>query len=277
MQRLVASRVERERCLGSWSGTGAGKTLAAVLASRVTGSSLTVVCCPNAVVDGWAREVVAIYPDSTVATKTWQPKWQRHDRHKFLILNYEAFQQPLSPNRVRKFVDEEKIDFIIVDEIHYAKQRHVEEMSLRRKHVLALVTLAREKDDGVRVLGMSATPVINNLQEGKGLVELITGFEHDDLGTRSTVSNCMRLHQRLVTLGARWIPDYSRHFGYSEIMPEVDCSEYLDEIRSLGKNSILGLEQILTRARLPEIRRQVGPKTLIYSHYIRRIDTYVSS
>ena len=44
---------------------------------------------------------------------------------------------------------------------------------------------------------MSGTPVINTLQEGKSLVEMITGHRHDDLDVEATVQNCMRLYQRL--------------------------------------------------------------------------------
>jgi len=57
---------------------------------------------------------------------------------------------------------------------------------------------------GLCVLGMSATPVINNLQEGKSLVEMVSGLAHEELNTRPTVPNCMKLHQRLVALGTRW-------------------------------------------------------------------------
>ena len=45
MQRLIAVRVEDKQQVGNWSGTGAGKTLSAVLASRVVGADLTIVCC----------------------------------------------------------------------------------------------------------------------------------------------------------------------------------------------------------------------------------------
>ena len=72
---------------------------------------------------------------------------------------------------------------------------------------------------------MSATPVLNNLQEGKSLVELVTGLTHDDLKTQATVSNCMALHRRLVTLGTRWLPDY--RIGYEQVEIPVDCSAYL--------------------------------------------------
>ncbi len=75
MQRLVASRIQQKRREGNWSGTGAGKTLSAVLASRVVGAKLTVICCPNSVVEGWKMAILKAYPDSLVATKTFAPDW----------------------------------------------------------------------------------------------------------------------------------------------------------------------------------------------------------
>jgi hypothetical protein len=51
MQRRVAVCMRAERRFGNWSGMGAGKTLSAVIATRVVAAKLTVICCPNAVVD----------------------------------------------------------------------------------------------------------------------------------------------------------------------------------------------------------------------------------
>jgi superfamily II DNA or RNA helicase len=297
MQRHFAVRVRERERVGNWSGTGSGKTLAAVLATRVVGSKLTVVCCPNSVVEGWRNEILGIFPDSVIATKTFEPEWSnenqavaagfslRRDRtlkgaatgqqHRYLILNYEAFQQPDSAQRVRGLVERERIDFVIVDEIHYAKQRAVENISQRRQMVAALTSLAAERNPNVHVLGMSATPVINNLQEGKSMVELVTGLAHHDLDTRPTVPNCMKLHQRLLTLGIRWMPDYKKMLGYEcrEERVEVDCCVLVEEIRALGnKITPLALEKILTRVRLPVIRQHVRPKTLIYTYYIEGID-----
>jgi hypothetical protein len=283
MQRHFAVRVRERKRVGNWSGTGAGKTLAAVLATRVVSSRLTVVCCPNSVVDGWRRAILDIFPDSIAATKTFAPDWAalfgdekgfgvaaEHGAHRYLILNYEAFQQADSAERVRSLVEREPIDFIIVDEIHYAKQRS-EDVSQRRRLVAALTTLAGERNPGLHVLGMSATPVINNLQEGKSMVELVSGVAHDELDTRPTVPNCMALHQRLVTLGIRWMPEYQ--LGYEQREIEVDCGPFLGEIRALGTaGTPLALEQVLTRARLPVIRAHVEPKTLIYTHYVQGID-----
>jgi hypothetical protein len=283
MQRHFAVRVRVRKRVGNWSGTGAGKTLAAILATRVVGSKLTVVCCPNSVVKGWRQAILDIFPDSVVATKTFEPEWApspqpspprgrgSEEHHRYLVLNYEAFQQPDSAERVRGLVEREVIDFVIVDEIHYAKQRAVEDISQRRRMVAALASLAAEHKPDLHVLGMSATPVINNLQEGKSMVELVSGVAHDELDTRATVPNCMKLHQRLVTLGIRWMPAYD--LGYEQCEIAVDCGPFLDEIRALGQSGRpLALEQILTRARLPVIREHVQPKTLIYTHYVQGID-----
>ncbi len=277
MQRLIAVRVRDRHRVGNWSGTGAGKTLSAVLASRVIGASLTVVCCPNSVVDGWRRDILAAYPDSVVATKTFAPDWASlageplSSRPRYLILNYEAFQQPDSATKVARLLERTPVDFVVIDEVHYTKQRTLENMSLRRRNVVAMLARAAEINSGLCVLGMAATPVINNLQEGKSLIEMVSGVVHDDLETRTSVANCMSLHQRLVTLGIRWMPEYD--LIEDEIRVPVDCSVFLDEIRALGSSgSPLKLEQILTRARLPEVRRQVRPKTLIYTHYIDGID-----
>ena len=119
MQRLIALRVRDEKRVGNWSGTGAGKTLSAVLASRVIGAQMTLVCCPNSVVGGinekgWKSEIEKIYPDSLVCTKTFHPNWAdaagdetglgaaiSNNRPRYLVLNYEAFQQEDSDLGIR--------------------------------------------------------------------------------------------------------------------------------------------------------------------------------
>ncbi len=266
MQRLTAARVLHRRRVGNWSGTGAGKTLSAVLASRAIGEGLTVVCCPNSVVEGWRAVILASFPDSVVGTKSFRPDWATvagdatgfgpAPLHRYLVLNYEMFQQEDSEAKVRRFAEEETADFIVVDEIHFTKQRTAENLSRRKRVVSALVALAAAKQPQLCVLGMSATPVINNLQEGRSLVEMVSGLEHSDLETRPTIANCMKLHQRLVSLGTRWVPKYDAELEQREV--PIDCADAIDEIRALGRaGSPLALEQILTRVRLPIIRREV--------------------
>lgn len=276
MQRHVAVSVLNARRYGNWSGMGAGKTLSAVLATRVVGAGLTVICCPNAVVDNWKHEVRNAFPDCEVATKTWNPEWKDplEAAPRYLVMNFEQFQQPDSEQKLVDFLARSVVDFIVIDEIHYAKQREAgsDNMSKRKRLVQGLVLESGKKNPDLCVLGMSGTPVINTLQEGKSLVEMITGHRHDDLETKATIQSCMRLYQRLVTLGTRYKPNYKMQLDEST-RPQVDCSPYLDEIRKVGHGTVLQLEQVLTRVRLPAILEHLvpGEKAIVYTHYVSGI------
>ncbi len=274
MQRRVAVCVRAQRRFGNWSGMGAGKTLSAILSTRVVDAGLTVICCPNAVVDNWAREILKTFPDCEVQAKTWEPTWRdpMGKAPRYLVMNFEQFQLANSEANLVAFVDKNVIDFIVIDEIHYAKQRDAGAlMSKRKRLVQGMVLEAAKKNADLCVLGMSGTPVINTLQEGKSLVEMITGHRHDDLEVVPTVQNCMRLYQRLVTLGTRWKPDYKIQLAVQKI--EVDCAHELDRIRALGRGTVLQLEQVLTDVRLPVILDHIKPgeKVLIYTHYVEGI------
>lgn len=274
MQRRVAVAVRNERRYGNWSGMGAGKTLSAIVATRVVGASLTVICCPNAVVDGWVGEIAGAFPSAEVVSKTWRPTWKGESGNspRYLVLNYEQFQQSNSESELVAFLERNVIDFVVIDEIHYAKHRDEgSPMSKRKRLVQGLILEAGKKAADLCVLGMSGTPVINTLQEGKSLIEMITGHRHDDLDTRATVQNCMRLYQRFVTLGTRWQPNYAIQLDVEK--EEIDCEGSLDEIREVGRGTVLELEQVLTELRLPAILRALAPgrKTLIYTHYVEGI------
>ena len=280
MQRLIASNIRKNSRIGNWSGTGAGKTLSAILSSRVINAKFTLVFCPNSVVKGWREAILSIYPNSVVAVKNFNPNWKKiiekereqngKFHYRYLIINYEMFQQKDSVTKVRKLLENEIIDFIVIDEIQFVKQRNYEKISKRKKIIGALISKVEQQNSSLSVLGMSATPVINNLIEGKSLVEMITGEIQNDLQTKATITNCMRLHQKLVNLGFRYVPQYETQFK-KEIV-EVDCSDYLDEIiRYAEKGSPLSLEKILTKARLPIILDNLEPKTLIYTEYVDEI------
>lgn len=271
MQRRVAVCVREKRRFGNWSGMGAGKTLSAILSTRVVGAGLTVICCPNAVVQNWVSEITNAFANCDVQSKTWDPAWRDATAQspRYLVMNFEQFQLKSSEGKLVGFLDHHRVDFVVIDEIHYAKQRDAGVlMSQRKRLVQGLVLEAGKKNADLCVLGMSGTPVINTLQEGKSLVEMITGHRHDDLETAATVQNCMRLYQRLVTLGTRWRPDYKIQLTVKKI--EVDCGRDLDRIRAIGRGTVLQLEQVLTELRLPVILANIAPgeKVLIYTHYV---------
>jgi hypothetical protein len=272
MQCRVAVCVRDRKRFGNWSGMGAGKTLSAILATRVVDAQLTVITCPNSVVETWVTQIKNAFPDSDIQQKTWHPKWSENERPCFLVMNYEQFQQRNSEADLVAFTAEHTVDFIVIDEIHFTKHRDPGMAISKRKHLVqGLVLEAGKKNVDLHVLGMSGTPVINTLQEGKSLIEIINGHKHDDIEVKVTVQNCMRLYQQLVTLGTRWKPDYAMQLNEERKL--IDVSADLDEIRKSG-DSLIGLEQVLTRLRIPTIVGNIKPheKVIIYTQYIDGIE-----
>ena len=81
----------------------------------------------------------------------------------------------------------------------------------------------------------------------------------------------MYLFQKLSTIGTRYLPQYQ--VGIKEVNQFIDCSDVVEEIREKGANriSVLDLELILTKKRIPEIIKHLEKKTVIYTHYIKGI------
>jgi N12 class adenine-specific DNA methylase len=238
MQRYVAYKVKNRPYFGNFSGTGAGKTLSAVLASRVTNSKMTLVVCPNDVVDQWKKSIIEIFPDSKVTTGK-EVFYQKYDenKHQYLVLNYDKFSQEDSPNLILKLA-KERVDFVVLDEIHFVKKRD-EESSQRRKNLDGLMTAVSKKNNDVKVLGLSATPVVNNLMEGRSLLELITGKIYDDVSTKPTIPNAVTLYEKLSLVSIREIPQYdiAKHIEPIDVKMQIHQNEIIS-FKELKRNPL---------------------------------------
>ncbi len=280
MQKLLACLVRDRKKIANWSGPGAGKTLAAILASRVINARITVVCCPNNVIGTWLKDFRQIYPDSTVLIKELNLKKYSSAKNLYVILNYEFFQQRNASSKLQAFLQDHVIDFIIIDEVHYAKQRDESTPSKRKDTIDAFRYEAGQKNENIHILAMTGTPVINNITEGKKLIELLTGEEHNDLSTRKTFSNNIKLHQKLVIHGIRdktlvTTPD-GEACVLNHITEEIDATSLLSRIapivldekgrRRVGQYSA-ELDEVLTEAKLPFILNNLEEKTIIYNQY----------
>ena len=122
MQLYVAYKVKTNLYFGNFSGTGAGKTLSAVLSSRVINSKMTLIICPNDVVGQWARAILEIFPHSKVTTgkDAFYQKYNENE-YQYLVLNYDKFSQEDSPNLILNLA-KERVDFVVLDEIHFCKE-----------------------------------------------------------------------------------------------------------------------------------------------------------
>lgn len=271
MQKLAAYRVQNEKRLGNWSGVGAGKTLSAILASRVIDARLTVIVAFNSTVVPWSERVREAFPDSAILVKERGNIHVDSNKHTYLILNFETFQQPDSAAMVERLVEKHKIDFVVLDEIQSVKQRTPKVSSKRRQVVSGLLTSTSEKNPNLCVLGMSATPVINNLYEAKALLELVKGVSFDELETFSNIPNAIAMHEKLILYGIRYRPEYKQTIE-TEIK-EIQGNGYLPQLVKLRKGAILDLERVLLDAKIETIIASLKKGTLIYTHYLTGLVT----
>jgi hypothetical protein len=134
-----------------------------------------------------------------------------------------------------------------------------------------LLSAASEKNPDLCVLGMSATPVINNLYEARALLELVKGVEFSDLNTFSSYPNATAMHQKLILYGIRYRPQYAQTIETT--LHDIPGDDYLSRLRNLKKGAILDLERVLLDAKLETIVGALQKGTLIYTHYVTHLIT----
>jgi len=268
MQKYVAYKILNNPYFGNFSGTGAGKTLSAVLSSRVIDSKLTLIICPNDVMEHWHDHILEIFPNSKVVTgkDAFFVKYNDSE-YQYAVLNYDKLNQTESSNLILE-LGKVPIDLVVLDEIHFSKIRD-KNISKRRENLDGLMTLLRKTNPDLKVLGVSATPVVNNLTEGRSLLELITGKVYDDVATRPTIPNAVTLYEKLSTISIREMPDYPIQLDTKIIDVEAEMPDNVT-VQQLKSNP-LTIEQILTDSRIPEMIKLIDDQTIIYTEYVEQI------
>ena len=266
MQLYVANKVKRNPAFGNFSTTGTGKTLSAILASRVIDAKMTVIVCPNDVVEQWEQKIVQAFPDIVVITGKQAFDEKRDEKkQKYLVLNYDKFSQDYSDNEVLKLT-KQKIDLLILDEVHFVKKRNDDDESQRHRRVFALRTYMRKRNKESKILVMSATPIINELSEGKSVLEMMSGNEYADLATSDRISNAVTMHEKMALVSVRERRSYAREEHNIEV--KAPFNGLTKQRYAELKSNPLNIEKILTPARIPEIIKNIEGKTIIYTEYV---------
>ena len=271
MQKLMSYRIATNPYYGNWCGTGAGKTNAFLIASRRIDARVTVCVCPNAVVETIRKSILRVYPESTIIIPKSLDDIVSYDRSKYnyVILNYEKFCQSYSPALVDKLVSLNLIDFLCFDEVHRAKN----DMSSINQNLTNLRVLGGEKNPGMRVLGMTATPLINNLSEVRNLLELITGTSFEDIIPTNlvTINNIHNAYKYLMLYGFRYVPDYK--INCIEEKVDIDGTKELAEKLVGFENSEVGdIEGHMVQIKYEGIRYHIKKyRTIIYTQFIKNI------
>ena len=270
MQKLMSYRIATNPYYGNWCGTGAGKTNAFLIASHRIDARVTVCVCPNSVVDTIKKSVFRVYPNSKVVVIKSMDDIVEYDRsqYNYIIFNYEKFSQPYSPAMIEKLVSLNQIDFLCFDEVHRTKN---DESSINQ-NLTNLRVLAEEKNHRLRVLGMTATPLINNLGEVRNLLELITGTSFEDIlpGNRVTINNIHNAYKYLMLYGFRYIPDYK--INCNEEIVSIDASKDLaSDLIKYGNNEVNDIEAQLVELKYKSIKNRITDRTVIYTQFLKSI------
>lgn len=274
MQRLTAYRILHEKRIGNWSGVGSGKTHAAVYSSAVMDAHMTLVLAANSTVASWRRTIRRSFPEASIHVHDGKPLEFRfmEGRRNFLVVNYEAFQQAWSADFIKNVTAQAPIDFIVFDEVQFARQRHEAEkrMSERRRRVNSLIELVLGVNPDVRILAMSATPVVNNLREAVKLLELILpGQDFSDVPVGASMANAINVHFLLRKHGIRVVPRYEQQLEKTPVA--IDGQEWFDQLSGLQARDVLRMEQTLLQAKLRNLGSWVRRGTLIYTYYVEGI------
>jgi len=265
------------------SSTGAYKTGMAIMSAVATKSSYVLAIVPKNIVDQWKLCVRDFYKNLYVSTgkeisdNFWVYRNQLKAKHRpnFHIINYDRFSRKKSVDRVIKSIEkhEGRIDFIIIDEAHLIKNSSDDARfhSARRVNIERLVSSARSKNRKLKVLMLSATPIVNNIREGKSLLELVTGTKYD-FSTYGSIRNATKLYTEFIPYSMNYQKNYHIDIRGQDDPITVDAyiPEHYTEENFKNLLNWNMLEQIATKYRLPEIIRLVKEmkgQTIIYTDY----------
>lgn len=275
MQKLIVYRLLKNKSYGNWSGTGAGKTLSYIIASHEIDARLTIVVATNSTIKQTKNSILNVYPNSKIFTEYEMGYVYDRNHHNYLILNYEKFQQEYSEEMCQSLSNNNLIDFIVIDEVHNIKQRCESEELIRRETLNNLFGRIRESNPNLHTLVMSATPIVNNLYEGKSLLTLLNGLEYSELQTSKTLGNALKMFQQLLINGLRYIPKYDIEIneltGLNCNDLDIDGSHLLNELLLIQQNNVIEIEKLLLPIKLITINKYLKSGVIIYSHYITDI------
>lgn len=298
MQLLVVHRLIKNKNHINLSDMGSGKSLGAILASKVLKAKKVLLPCPNSIMEDWIKKIPTYFDGCKIYTlkklecirdergnviEGVDPKlYTVIDKRNpvlpesvgtsYLIVNWESFQWGEDSESLWSNINFlNNFDLIIPDEIQGAKQSDERFQSKRRQNFEKLICSQRDKGHEMYLMPLSGTAVTNNLTESKKLIELTTGRVYDDLSTFPSIRNAVRHHQVLTTIGTRSSSNFKTKVNRKII--EVDGLHLTHDIISVGKGEILELEKILIPLKLDSVIPLIkkGEKYILYTHFVTDI------
>lgn len=268
MQKLATYRLSIKKFYGNWSGVGTGKTLASVYAGRHLKLKNTVVVTFNSTVDGWEKSLKAYFPDSVVHKKMKKDVVFEEGKYNYMVVNYEFFQTPNAETKLYEFLEQNDIDYLVLDEVHSVKQRDEEEISHRRELMVKFINTIKEQNPKIYSMVMTATPVINNLIEAKKMLELLHGKNYDTMNTNPRIVHAgMKFHLHFAVNGVRYRESKEvKKVKVKTDFIDIEASELYNRLE--GVSSSLAIDQITLDHKLEAIKKHVRKGTIIFSYFV---------
>ena len=269
MQKLMSYRIATNPYYGNWCGTGAGKTNAFLIASRRIDARVTVCVCPNSVVDTIRKSIIKVYPNSNIVVVKSMEDIVSYNReqYNYIIFNYEKFSQQYSTEMVDKLVSLNIIDFICFDEVHRTKNNE----SSTNQNLTNLRIFANKKNENLKVLGMTATPLINNLGEVRNLLELITGTSFAEIikDNKCTINNIHNAYKYLMLYGFRYVPDYNITCKEEKI--KIISDSLTEQLVNFNNSDVNDIEGLFIHCKYNNIKQYITNRTIIYTQFIKKL------
>lgn len=271
MQKLMVYKMKENNYYGNWSDAGAGKSFSRELTSRAIDSHVSLYIVPNAVKDTTKKSILEAYPnDSNIVFIENINDIVKLDetKYNYMIINYDKFQQEHTMDWINKLVETNKIDFICLDEIQNVKVRNINDVSIRNTMIRTLIENVKHINPNVKLLALSATPIINNLTEVRMLMELLTGNEYKEIGNKNTIENIHEAYKALLLNGFRFVPEYTAKMNPISICVNGDALS--NDLMNISNSDISKIEQMLAELKIDECIKKglIKDKTIIYTHYV---------
>jgi len=306
IQRYIANKMKQSNGFFSMSSTGTGKTGQEIISAVANNSVCCLAIVPNAIVEQVARNIKQFYYNCYVKTvrETRQIPADFFRRRKslqnkkpltnFYVVNYDLFR---SKQAGEKFIQRIKdltigseiphIDFVILDESHFIKissrpediDSEKQKISNRRKNVEMVIDYLRQRDRKLKVLMATATPLVNNIQEAKSQLEMVTGTKFN-FSTHAYIKNAITCYVEFIPYSLAYVKDYkiTQRGKDTPIVVDGFLPEHLTEQQKM-ELTYLELEQIATKYRIPkmlELIRKTNDSVVIYTDYRTGVEDQIA-
>ena len=299
MQRYGAFMLLTIQGLLNMFGTGTGKTLCAILGSKVINAKHVFWICQKSTIDQTKEMIMDAFPDisqvttvldsndKSIPAKFFEDTTKKgHEfikngkyRTNYHIVNYDQFSQTKNGQKMQEQLMGKKIELFVLDESQMVKNRYEteEQASKRRDKIITILNNLRLQNQNMRVLMLSATPIVNNVKEFMSLHKMLSGTDLAQHGMSgyTNVKNGARMYVESQPFSLR----YEAKYDIDIEQPITECFGFLPDEMSddtARETPFIQLESFLTEVRIPymlkkfrEIReKNPNEKLVLYTHYV---------